>query len=303
MTQSIRETENCNAREGRVRWAPVKSIWFNCHLLTALIGGYMTVDWTVIGLFVVSSGITLCLGHSLGMHRRLIHVSYDCPRWLEYLFVYLGVVVGMAGPLGMMWQHDLRDWAQRQARCHAYLRHGSPLWRDAWWQLNCDLELDDPPQFAPRKAVADDRFYDFLERSWMWQQLPWVLLLYSIGGWSWIIWGVCARVSVSLTGHWFIGYLAHNRGPRRWHVLGAAVQGHNVPLAGLLTMGESWHNNHHAFPGTARLGLYRGETDPGWWVLCLLDRLGLVWSIRLPEDLPPRPELYNMTRSGVGLQQ
>ena len=45
------------------------------------------------------------------------------------------------------------------------------------------------------------------------------------------------------------------------------MQGYNVPFAALLTMGESWHNNHHAFPGSARLGLRAGEWDPGWWVL------------------------------------
>ena len=70
-----------------------------------------------------------------------------------------------------------------------------------------------------------------------------------------------------MTGHWLVGYFAHNRGPRSWHIEGAGVQGYNVPYCGLITMGEAWHNNHHAFPGSARLGLRDGETDPGWWVL------------------------------------
>lgn len=69
------------------------------------------------------------------------------------------------------------------------------------------------------------------------------------------------------------------------------MQGRNIPLTSLLTMGESWHNNHHAFPGSARLGLYAGEWDPGWWMLLLLHKAGLVWGIRLPHDLPARPEL------------
>lgn len=59
----------------------------------------------------------------------------------------------------------------------------------------------------------------------------------------------------------------------------------------LLTMGECWHNNHHAFPGSARLGLQPGEWDPGWWALQALRRIGLVWSPKLPADLPTRPEL------------
>jgi stearoyl-CoA desaturase (delta-9 desaturase) len=76
-----------------------------------------------------------------------------------------------------------------------------------------------------------------------------------------------------------------------YEVSGAAVQGRNIRFTSLLTMGESWHNNHHAFPGSARLGLFAGEWDPGWWVLMVLRRLGLVWSVRLPAAMPARAEL------------
>ena len=98
-----------------------------------------------------------------------------------------------------------------------------------------------------------------------------------------------ARVAVSVTGHWLVGYFAHNRGPRSWHIEGAGVQGYNVPYCGLVTMGEAWHNNHHAFPGSARLGLATARADPGWWVLLALARLGLVWGLKTPDVLPHRP--------------
>ena len=70
----------------------------------------------------------------------------------------------------------------------------------------------------------------------------------------WLVWGIALRVAACVTGHWLVGYFAHNRGPRSWHVEGAGVQGYNVPYCGLITMGEAWHNNHHALPGlgTAR---------------------------------------------------
>jgi fatty-acid desaturase len=106
-----------------------------------------------------------------------------------------------------------------------------------------------------------------------------------------VFWGVCARVSAGVLGHWLIGHFAHNHGGQPIEVRGAAVQGRNIPFTSLLTMGECWHNNHHAFPGSARLGWRRGEWDPGWWALLLLRRLGFVWGLRLPGDLPPRPEL------------
>lgn len=99
---------------------------------------------------------------------------------------------------------------------------------------------------------------------------------------------------MSVAGHWLVGYFAHNQGHRDWHVSGAAVQGHNVPLAAIITMGESWHNNHHAFPGSAMLGIYESQPDPGWWVLNALRNLGLVWDVVLPTDLPARSELVRI---------
>jgi stearoyl-CoA desaturase (delta-9 desaturase) len=291
-----------NALQGSVHWAPAKSLWLSAHFLVALVGGALTFSWSALGVFFITTAATLCLGHSLGMHRRLIHNSYECPRWLEYFLVHCGVLVGLAGPFGMTHTHDLRDWAQRQGDCHSYLRHGSGLLKDGWWQLHCDLLLDHPPQFRPEARMANDRVLRFMERSWMAQQLPLALLLFLLGGWAFVVWGICARVTVSVTGHWLVGYYAHNQGGMDNEVVGAAVQGRNVKWMSYATMGESWHNNHHAFPGSARLGLYPGQADPGWWVLMALRRAGLVRDVVLPGDLPARKQLRPLAeraRAGV----
>lgn len=129
----------------------------------------------------------------------------------------------------------------------------------------------------------------------MLQQLPLAALLFMCGGVAWVVWGISARVAVSVTGHWFIGYFAHNSGEMDNQVSGAAVQGHNVKWASYLTMGESWHNNHHAYPGSAILGIYDNQPDPGWWVLNALQNLGLVWNVVLPDDLPHRKNLVPLT--------
>jgi fatty-acid desaturase len=285
------EAEETSAVEGEVHWKPVKSAWIAAMTLGALLGGPFYVTWGALALFLSTTAVTVCLGHSLGMHRRLIHRAYDCPLWLERLFVYLGTLVGMAGPYGMMRQHDIRDWAQRKPACHPYLAHRSGLLHDGYWQLHCELRLAHPPRLVMEQRLAEDRFYRFLERTWMAQQLPWAVLFFALGGLPWVVWGVAARVAASVTGHWLVGYFAHNRGGRSWHVEGAGVQGYNVPYCGLITMGEGWHNNHHAFPASARLGLCKGEMDPGWWVLRALMAVGLVWNAKTPEMLPTRPNL------------
>lgn len=286
----IKENHFTSGESGYVKWSPIKSLWYFGHLLTAIIGGVIYFSWSGFALFVGFTMITLCLGHSLGMHRRLIHNSYQCPKWMEYFFVHLGILVGMAGPYGMIWQHDLRDWAQRKTQCHSYLRHGENIVIDGWWQLHCDLILNHPPELVLEKEINTPA-YKFLEKTWMLQQLPWAILFFYLGGLSWVIWGISARIFVSVTGHWLVGYYAHNEGERDWHLEGAAVQGHNLPLFGFLSMGESWHNNHHAFPGSAKLGIHKNQIDPGWWVLSQLSKCGLVWGIKLPQDLPERPEL------------
>jgi fatty-acid desaturase len=285
------DAADTDALQGEVRWSPVKSLWIAGHTLAALVAGSIFFTWGALALFLATTAVTVCLGHSLGMHRRLIHRAYDCPLWLERLFVYLGTLVGMAGPYGMIRQHDIRDWAQRKPRCHAYLAHRSPILRDGFWQLHCELRLAHPPQLVMERRVAEDRFYRFIDRTWMAQQLPWAVLFFAIGGMPWLVWGIAVRVAASVTGHWLVGYFAHNRGPRSWHIEGAGVQGYNVRWCGLITMGEAWHNNHHAFPGSARLGLDKGQSDPGWWVLTVLARLGLVWGVKTPASLPRRPNL------------
>jgi len=272
---------------GVVVWDPVHSLWNGGMLAASLVFAPILFSWSALTVFVLLTGGTLLLGHSVGFHRRLIHRSFECPVWLERILVWGGTAVGMSGPLWMIRTHDLRDWAQRQSDCHDYLSHRRPMPIDAWWQMHCRLKLAHPPAFD-LGAAGRDRFYRFLEASWMLQQLPIAAVLYLGGGWAWVVWGVCVRVSVSVTGHWFVGHLAHRRGPQSWLVKDAGVQAHDVPWAAIPTMGEAWHNNHHAFPGSARIGLYPGQSDWGYVFILALERVGLAWNIALPEHLGRR---------------
>ena len=286
-----------DCRAGRVKWDAVKSLWWLSMTLGGIVGIVFFFSWVNLAVFLGLSALILCGGHSLGMHRKFIHDSFDCPKWLEYLGVYLGTLVGLGGPMTMMKTHDMRDWAQRQTRCHDYFGHGRSIGIDFIWQVHCRLVLDNGPRYVFPDGVKDDRVFRFLQRTSMAQQIPLALMLFAIGGWGCVLWGVALRVSVSITGHWLIGYFAHNHGPQDWLVDGAAVQGHNIPFCGLITFGECWHNNHHSYPESARLGLHKGQLDPGWWVLLALRRVGLVKNLTLPSDLPPRPALIPVKAS------
>ncbi|MBG6118214.1 MULTISPECIES: acyl-CoA desaturase [unclassified Sphingobium] len=281
---SLREVPGCNPVDGTVRWDATHSLWNGGMLLGAVCLAPIFFSWSAVAIFLFLTGASLLLGHSVGFHRRLIHRSFDCPKWLERTLVWIGTSVGMSGPLWMIRTHDMRDWAQRQPDCHDYLAHRRSMPRDAFWQLHCRLDLKHPPTFEYGEA-GKDSFYRFLEATWMAQQIPVAALLFIGGGWSWVVWGICARVSISVTGHWFVGHLAHRTGPQSWLVNGAGVQAHDVPWAAMPTMGEAWHNNHHAFPGSARIGLHPGQSDWGYASIQLLQKLGLAWDIVLPHHL------------------
>ncbi|MEO1388565.1 MAG: acyl-CoA desaturase [Cyanobacteria bacterium J06634_6] len=276
----VQAGETANPCKGRVIWNPIKSVWILSMYAGAIVGGCLTFSWSAFWLFTLTSIFTLCAGHSVGMHRRLIHNSFCCPKWVEYMLVYFGTLIGLAGPFSIIYMHELRDWSQRQPDCHDYFASRQPLLKDWFWLLNCDIRLAQPPTIRYEAKIANDRFYWLLEKTRYLHQIPWAVLFYLVFGWGGVFWGIFMRVSVCTTGHWLMGYCAHRWGEQNWKVAGAGVQGYNVPWCGLITMGECWHNNHHAFPDSAKLGLQSHQSDPGWWFICALQKLGLAWDVQ-----------------------
>ncbi|MEA3032086.1 MAG: sn stearoyl-lipid 9-desaturase [Sphingomonadales bacterium] len=298
---SLAGLEEADAGSGRLEWDAPRSIWNMGFIAAALVLGPLYFSWSGLIVFLLLSGFTLCVGHSVGFHRRLIHRSFECPKWLERAMIYVGVLVGMGGPLWTVGLHDIRDWAQRQANCHWFLRHGKPVLLDGFYYLNFKLRFERPPRFDAGEGISDDPFYVFLQRTWMLHQIPIALLLYALGGWPWVVWGVIVRVAVCFTMHWYIAHVAHRRGHQDWFVEDAAVQGYNIAWLAIPTMGESWHCNHHAFPASARHGLYPGQADPGFRFVRLLQWLGLAWDVQVPAVLPPRSAITPLTARALSI--
>ncbi|WOE75299.1 acyl-CoA desaturase [Alterisphingorhabdus coralli] len=298
---SLTGLDQADPGKGTVHWDAPRSIWNMGFLIGSLILGPLYFTWPAFLVFLILSGATLCVGHSVGFHRRLIHRSFECPKWLERTMVYFGTLVGMGGPIWTIGLHDMRDWAQREEDCHWFLRHGKPIVQEGFYYLNFKLKLTNPPGFDPGKEIAEDPFYRFLQKTWMLHQLPIAAILYLIGGLPFVVWGVVVRVSACIMMHWCISYFAHSRGPQDWHLDDAALQAHNVPILAIPTMGESWHCNHHAFPRSAAHGLYPGQIDLGFQFIRLLEKLGLAWDIKLPENLPPRPGISPVTDRALSI--
>src|SRR3954453_7558051 len=83
----VRRGERAQVCDGVVRLSPLKSAWFLGMAGAALVGGALTVSAGAVTLYIISTALVLLFGHSLGSHRKLVHDSFQCPRWLEYLLV------------------------------------------------------------------------------------------------------------------------------------------------------------------------------------------------------------------------
>lgn len=91
-----------------------KAFWNFGMIMTALVMAPFTFSFELLVTSIVLTYFSLLVGHSVGMHRMMIHRTFISPKWFERFLIYIGVLVGMSGPFGIIKIHDLRDWAQRQ---------------------------------------------------------------------------------------------------------------------------------------------------------------------------------------------
>jgi fatty-acid desaturase len=264
---------------GYVAFAPAKATWLWGMIVTGAIGILLATPGTLsiaAGLHVV----TLCLGHSVGLHRGIIHRSYRARRGVAGVLAYLAVMTGLGGPLTWIRLHAVRDHWQNQTICPPYFGYRHSIARDFLWNLHY--------RFEPRDGRADcrlpaglftDRWLSFLENTWPLHVLALALAIAAALGPAAAATIVGTRTATALLGHWFVTYAAHRWGAQPHVIAGAAESGTNVWLLGVLSFGEGFHNNHHAFPRSARMGLGMHEFDLGWLTVRGLGALGLIADI------------------------
>ena len=278
---------------GRVRFDAAKSAWLWGTLVAGVAWGVPALTWRLTALSFALTYVTLCLGHSVGLHRGIIHRAYATSRTVRGTLAYLFVLSGLGGPLAWARLHAVRDHWQNQADCPRYFAYRHSVLRDFMWNLHTTfVPADDRADGRLPADVLGDRWLRFLDRTWR-------LHVLALGAACFVALGagaaavcVAARTAAGILGHWFVGYAAHAWGERRFQVPGAAETGTNQPVLGVLSFGEGFHNNHHAFPRSARMGLRAREIDLGWLSLLLLERLRLVAGVsdneprREPEAIP-----------------
>lgn len=254
-------------------------LWLYAMLLPSLALGWWALSWERALAGGIFGLVTLCLGHSVGLHRGVIHYAYETSTWFRNLLIFMGVLTGVGGPLAMIRSHHQRDYWQNQPDCPGYFAYDHGLLTD--YYLNLHTSHAAPFPFPKEwETQRTDRFLVWMERTWRLYTLALAAVLYVTLGWEWVVVCVCMRVTAGIFGHWSINFITHTRGYMRYIVPGATEEGRNNYVLGWLSFGEGFHNNHHAYPSSARMGHTSSEVDMGWWAIRSFEVLGLVWGVK-----------------------
>ena len=235
------------------------------------------------------------IGITVGYHRLFTHRAFKARDGVRTVLAFCGALAGQ-GP-GISWaaihrrHHELSD---QGGDPHSPNLHGETLLGRIKGLIHAHytwmIEHDYPNAAHYVTDLLKDKSILWVNRNYYPIALAGLLVPGLVCGavtqrWdaavSGILWGGFIRMAV--LGHtiWAINSFLHRAGARPF---ATDDHSHNAGLVALLTFGESWHNNHHAFPTSAKFGLRHGWTDPGWWTICALKSIGMATDVRQPRD-------------------
>ncbi|MCM1982234.1 acyl-CoA desaturase [Lyngbya confervoides] len=248
------------------------------HLLALLAPLYFS--WSAVGVTLLLHWLLGSIGICLGYHRLLSHRSLQVSKPLEYAIAMIGALALQGGPIFWVAGHRLHHAYTEDQDKDPYAASRGFWWSHMLWIFYPQAEFFNYEQYKPfAPDLARDPFYRILNRYFLLLQLPLGLLLYLLGGWSFVIWGVFVRAVLLWHSTWFINSVTHLWGYRSFQT---RDNSRNLWWAAILTYGEGWHNNHHAYPHVAKAGWKWWEYDPTWWAIWVLKTLGLARKVILP---------------------
>lgn len=202
------------------------------------------------------------------------------PKWLEYILTTIGATALQGGPIFWVAGHRQHHAHPDDANKDPYsARHGF-WWSHMLWLFYHKPEFFDYDVYQKNAPdISRDPYYRWLDRYFLLLQIPVALLLYLIGGWSFVFWGVFVRAVLLWHSTWLINSATHLRGYQTYEVTDGS---RNLWWAAILTYGEGWHNNHHAQPNVAPAGRKWWEIDMTWWIIQILQGVGLAKKVVLP---------------------
>jgi stearoyl-CoA desaturase (delta-9 desaturase) len=236
----------------------------------------------VVGLFLYFITAT---GVNVGFHRLLTHRSFQTPKPVEYFLTVLGSLAGQGGVMQWVATHRVHHAHSDEAGDPHSPRDGA-WWAHMLWWMPYDHVLDVASQrLRYVRDLAKDPVHRFLDHCQVPLTLLLALSLYGLGeawdgvGLSWLVWGIFVRMTVTYHVTWLVNSATHMWGYRTYKTKDHST---NLWWVALLSLGEGWHNNHHAFPRSARHGLRWWELDVTYWTIRLMALVRLARRVQLP---------------------
>ena len=216
--------------------------------------------------------IPIALGVTAGFHRMLTHRSFSAHPVVRLTLLVLGSMAVEGAPIG---------WTANHLKHHALADQPgdphSPMEGLAHAHLGWLFEATQADPAVYCRHLLKDRLVGFVDRYFLlWVALS-LLVPFAIGGWSGLLWGGLVRIFLVHHVTWSVNSVCHTFGSRAF---ATPDRSRNQWMVGLLGMGEGWHNNHHAFPRSARHGLDRWQVDVSAWLIATLEYLGLVGDVQ-----------------------
>ena len=251
-----------------------------------------TFTWQALVLAIALHWLTGGIGICLGYHRLLTHGSFCTYVPVRWIFALIG---GLAG------EGSAIEWVANHRKHHAHSdSEGDPHTPldGSWWSHVFWIVWTSPPASLERHIqrwapdIASDPGMVYLGRLFIPLHLLFGVLVFAAGYWiggvvlavSFLVWAVFLRLVLVMHSTWFVNSASHIWGYRNYVT---NDNSRNLWWVALLTYGEGWHNNHHAYPRMAKHGHRWWEIDTTFWVIRLMQRLGLAWNV---VDYKRRPQ-------------
>ncbi|MGB6948082.1 MAG: acyl-CoA desaturase [Methyloceanibacter sp.] len=244
--------------------------------------------WTGVTLEAIVLGVALywlrIFAIGAGYHRYFSHRAYSTSRVFQFILAFAAQSTS---------QKSILWWAAKHRHHHLHSdtgqdvhspRHKGFIYSHMGWIFDRRHDV------ADLTKVADLARYPELMWLHKYELVPAVLLAalcYLIAGWPGLVVGFVWSTVLVYHATFCINSLAHVSGTKRY-VTGDDSR--NNWLLAVFTMGEGWHNNHHAYQGSVRQGFKWWEIDPTYYILWGLSWLGLVWDLKTPPEQVLRNE-------------
>ena len=246
------------------------------------------VTWTAVAICVMLYWLRI-FAIGAGYHRYFSHRAYSTGRVFQFVLAFLAM---SSAQKSVLWwaakhrHHHLHSDSERDVHSP---RHRGFTYSHVGWIFTRRHDR------ADLVKVAD--FARYRELMWLhrFELLPAIALAVVcllVAGWSGLVVGFLWSTVLLYHATFCINSLAHVRGSKRY-VTGDDSR--NNLLLAILTLGEGWHNNHHAYQSSARQGFRWWEFDPTYYILRALSWLGIVWDLKTP----PEHVLRNEQRLGA----